>query len=72
MTQPKQPPELTVKQVAELLDLSIRNVQALRARGHFPNAHQLHGGPTMPFLIPQSDLDAEIEQRKKRRQPRQG
>ena len=55
------PVEYTVRQAAEMIfgeatDATIKAVQRLIASDTFPNAHQLPGGPNLPYLIPDSDI----------------
>jgi excisionase family DNA binding protein len=62
--------DITVAQIAKLLGVTPRAVQHMIKRGEFPNARQIPGGRTSPFLVPQSDLEAYLK--KKRPQPPKG
>jgi excisionase family DNA binding protein len=69
---PKQiiPELLTVRQVAEMLDVTTRTVQRMVRRGDFPGAYQLPGGSHSTFVIPKSDLDAYLAAREQEQKKR--
>lgn len=64
-----QPIDLTTAQVAERLGLKPHSVFGLIQRGHFPNVRKL-AGKTTTYLIPLSDLEAELARREARKQKR--
>jgi DNA-binding transcriptional regulator LsrR (DeoR family) len=66
---PEQPTEFTTSQVAEKLGIVSRSVRGLIERGRFPNARKLPGS-TNTYLIPLSDLEAELARREARKQKR--
>jgi excisionase family DNA binding protein len=61
---------LTVAQIAKLLRVTTRTVNNIIKRGEFPNAYQIPGGRTSPFLVPKSDLEVYLKE--KRPQPPKG
>lgn len=62
----KQNTTLTVREVAEILDVETRTIHRWIAKGYFPGAYKVGPARNSLFRIPQSTVDEFLEERKKR------